>query len=80
MGHIGVKGLKHATKGLTWDDSHSETRCRVCALANIKRLPFPKFTKTHQEKPLSPQRCMKCLESVFIGLGMLKSGCSDSYA
>ena len=27
MGHIGVKGLKHAMKGLTWDDSHSETRC-----------------------------------------------------
>ena len=36
--------------------------------------------KLHQEKPLSPQRCMKCLESVFIGLSMLKSGCSDSYA
>ena len=51
MGHIDVKGLKDVTTGLDWDDSRS-SHCRICALANIKRLPFPKATLTHAERPL----------------------------
>lgn len=51
MGHIGVKGLRDATTGLDWDETDSQL-CRICALANIKRLPFPKVSYTRAERPL----------------------------
>lgn len=39
---MGVKGLKDACTGVgDLDDTHAEN-CRICALANIKRFPFPK--------------------------------------
>jgi transposase InsO family protein len=41
MGHIGVKGLKHAVEGLEYEDD-STGNCDICAKANIKKLPFPK--------------------------------------
>ncbi len=51
MGHIGVKGLGKATTGLHWDETYSPD-CRVCALANIKRFPFPKQSSTRATRPL----------------------------
>ena len=51
MGHIGVKGLKHTTTSLIWDESYTPL-CRICALANIKRLPFPKSVTSRAERPL----------------------------
>jgi len=51
MGHIDVKGLKSATTGLPIDTVQVKN-CRVCALANIKRLPFPKRSHTRADRPL----------------------------
>jgi Integrase core domain len=43
MGHIGVKGLRSAVDGLNFDDS-THSSCEVCARANIRRSPFPKYS------------------------------------
>jgi hypothetical protein len=51
VGHIGVKGLRNAVTGIIWDDSDIPN-CRICALANIKRLPFPKSSNTRADRPL----------------------------
>jgi len=40
MGHIGVKGLQHAIKGINFND-FSYDSCTICARANIKHKPFP---------------------------------------
>ena len=48
MGHIGVKGLKDATTGLSWDETHISS-CRICALANIKHQPFHKSVTSRAE-------------------------------
>src|SRR6201985_2720882 len=52
MGHIGVKGLKNATTGLLFDDAPSGTKCKICALANIKKLPFAKSSDVRADRPL----------------------------
>jgi hypothetical protein len=41
MGHIGVKGLKSAATGISFNDSAYDS-CLVCAKANITRTPFPR--------------------------------------
>jgi Integrase core domain. len=46
MGHIGVKGLKHAVEGLKFSDKASGP-CDICARANIKKSPFPLKSETH---------------------------------
>lgn len=51
MGHVGVKGLKTSATGLDFDTS-TTTNCRVCALANIKHLPFPNTFYTRATKLL----------------------------
>ena len=51
MGHIDVKGLKRATTGLPVDDVQVKN-CRICTLANIKRLKFPKRSNTRADHPL----------------------------
>ncbi|KAJ3767714.1 hypothetical protein FB446DRAFT_619524, partial [Lentinula raphanica] len=59
MGHIDVKGLKRATTGLPVDDVEVK-HCRICALANIKRLPFPKWSHTRADRPLFRIHCDIC--------------------
>jgi hypothetical protein len=51
VGHLDVKGLRHATTGLPID-SVLIKNCRICALANIKRFKFPNKAKNHAEHPL----------------------------
>lgn len=51
MGHIDVKRLKRATTGLPIDAVEVKS-CRVCALANIKRLKFPSRSHTRADRPL----------------------------
>jgi hypothetical protein len=43
MGHIGVKGLRSVVDSLNFDDS-THSSCEVCARANIRRFPFPKYS------------------------------------
>jgi hypothetical protein len=54
MGHIGVKGLKLATDGISFDDT-THPSCEVCARANIRRSPFP---------TQSPNRATRLLERI----------------
>jgi hypothetical protein len=51
VGHIDVKGLKRATTGLPID-SVLVKNCRICALANIKRLKFPLKATNRADRPL----------------------------
>ena len=59
MGHIGVKGLKRAVDGLTFDDSEHPS-CMVCAQANIKRTPFPKKAQHRATNLLHRIHCDVC--------------------
>ena len=59
MGHIGVKGLKRAVNGLTFDDSELPS-CMVCAQANIKHTPFPKKAQHHATNLLHHIHCDIC--------------------
>lgn len=59
MGHIDVKGLKRATTGLPID-AVTVTNCQICALANIKRLPFPRRSHTRADRPLFRIHCDIC--------------------
>lgn len=56
MGHIGVKGLKHAVEGLHLDDS-THTSCITCAQANIKRHPFPERSNHRADRLLQRIHC-----------------------
>jgi hypothetical protein len=62
MGHIGVKGLKSAVTGISFDDSsdHSHSSCPICAKANITRLPFPKIASHRATKLLERVHCDVC--------------------
>jgi hypothetical protein len=51
MGHIGVKGLRHAVEGVDFDDSNLPS-CSICARANIKRKPFPSQASHRASTPL----------------------------
>ena len=51
MGHIGVKGLRHAVEGIDFDDSCLPS-CSICARANIKRTPFPQIASHRATRPL----------------------------
>jgi hypothetical protein len=65
MGHIGVKGLKHAVEGLDYEDDTVE-ECDICARANVKKLPFPKK---------SDRRASRVLERIHSDVcGPLPSG------
>ena len=60
MGHIGVKGLKHAIEGITFDDSHINDPCAICARANIKRSPFPQKASHRATRLLERIHCDIC--------------------
>jgi hypothetical protein len=51
VGHIDVKGLQRATTGLPINSVHVKN-CRICALANIKRLKFPHKATHRAARPL----------------------------
>ena len=59
MGHIDVKGLRHTTLGLPIDSVHVQN-CRICALANIKRLKFPHKASNRATHPLFRIHCDIC--------------------
>jgi hypothetical protein len=59
MGHIGVKGLHTAVDGLQFDDS-SFSSCEVCALANIRRSPFPSHSVHRASELLERIHCDIC--------------------
>jgi hypothetical protein len=59
MGHIDVKGLEHATTGIPIDSVHVKN-CRICALANIKRLKFPRKAANRADRPLFRIHCDVC--------------------
>jgi hypothetical protein len=59
MGHIGVKGLRHAVEGVDFDDS-DHASCIVCARANIKRTPFPQQAQHRATRPLERIHCDVC--------------------
>jgi hypothetical protein len=56
MGHIGVKGLKQAVEGVSFDDSNNSS-CSICARANIKRSPFPKHSLHRASRLLERIHC-----------------------
>jgi transposase InsO family protein len=62
MGHIGIKGLKSAVNGLSFDDSSSESHssCSICTEANIKRSPFPPTASNHATSLLERIHCDVC--------------------
>jgi hypothetical protein len=62
MGHIGVKGLKSAVDGITFDDSrdHNHSSCPTCAKANIKRSPFPHVASHRATTLLERIHCDIC--------------------
>jgi len=59
MGHIDVKGLRHTTIGLPIDSVHVRN-CRICALANIKQLKFPRKATNCAMWPLFRIHCDIC--------------------
>src|ERR1700761_5595337 len=59
MGHIDVKGLERATTGLPID-SVLVKNCRICALANIKRLKFPRKASNRADRALFRIHCDIC--------------------
>jgi len=59
MGHIDIKGLRHTTIGLPIDSVHVRN-CRICALANIKQLKFPRKATNRATRPLFHIHCNIC--------------------
>ena len=59
MGHLGVKGLRHAVEGVDFDDSYHDS-CTVCARANIKRTPFPPIASHRAIRRIQRVHCDIC--------------------
>jgi hypothetical protein len=59
MGHIGVKGLRTAVDGITFDDSSFDT-CIICSQANIKCSPFPQKASHPAQRVLQRIHCDIC--------------------
>ena len=59
MGHIGVKGLRSAVEGISFDDSTHDS-CAICAKANIKRSPFPSKASHRATQLLERIHCDIC--------------------
>jgi transposase InsO family protein len=59
MGHIGVKGLRHAAEGIDFDDT-THSSCTICARANIKRTPFPEKASHRATRLLQRIHCDVC--------------------
>jgi hypothetical protein len=59
MGHIGVKGLRSAVEGISFNDSTRDS-CTICAKANIKRSPFPSKASHRATQLLERIHCNIC--------------------
>ena len=59
MGHIGVKGLRSAVEGISFDDSTCDS-CTICAKANIKCSPFPSKASHRATQLLERIHCDIC--------------------